>query len=498
MFKRKRKLALILTLAMVFAALGSFGVEASAPGNLIPNGSFELLSGGNITEWTRTGGNIMTDENAYDGNTYLNLPAGASSRVQITIPIKENTSYLLSLWYKASLQNAGGVDLEFKRDGQYVYSGYMKSNNLGGVATMDGAGAQFGSVQDVASLTWKKAEIPFTTPVYTNELFVKIKGISTNTDANLCVDNVVLKEIKGDPNLVPNGSFEYFTDKENGVSAPILWSADTASTKTKISVFTDTEGTILPKGESCLIINTNGEAQDIDFTGSIFLMEGNYKLTFKHRVSETGEPLSTYLKYGPTMRLYGHPDQNGYIYKQSPKKANTWYEHTMYFTVPTGQAAKGISLIWYLGRSANTTGIHYYDDIVLTQDKTGIDFGTEYLYETTGVWEMGRVIPTPQISNTSAAQEINVRAHYVPESVSDEGYTLISCVYAYDETANTKKLHTIEIANSDPAMNGKISTLVDTITVPKAEEGISYKVEAFLWDSVSGLMPVHNSATLVE
>jgi len=511
MFKRKRKLALILTLAMVFAALGSFGVVASAPENLIPNGSFEDNTGTSLAQWTKTGDAVIKTEegSAQDGNTYMSLWADRYSRIEITVPAKEKTTYLLSFYYKASKVDSGTVSIEYKKDAQGVYA-YMKEYNFGGDPTMDGSGFKFGSEQSVDALTWKKAEFPFTTSIYTNTIVLKIGGISDYRDESLSVDNVSLTEVEGTPNLIPGGSFEHSLDSENDQLIPILWSTENNPTTydCNVSLFKDDNDVLLPSGEHCLkTASTFNDKQFLRHYNNIFLMEGNYKLTFRHMLEKVGEPADERYGFSPVIGLRAsdisggkpHEDWTIYCFNGVPEKEKTWYDYTIYFTVPEGAPAHGYKFDIELGYAGQTFGVHYYDDFVLTYDETYIDFGKDYNISVTSPFQQnGKFNFISEINNTDAADEIQVRAHYVPESETDEAYTLISCVYEYDETAKTKKLHTIEIANSAPETNGKISTLVDTITVPKAEDGITYKVEAFLWNSVSGLAPVLNSATLAE
>lgn len=510
MFKRKRKLALILTLAMVFAALGSFGVVASAPENLIPNGSFEDNTGTSLAQWTKTSDAAIKEGSAQDGNTYMSLSANGYSRIEIAVPAKEITTYLLSFYYKASKVDSGSVSIEYKKDAQGVYA-YMKEYNFGGDPTMDGTGFKFGSEQSVDALTWKKAEFPFTTSIYTNTIVLKIGGIYGYSDESLSVDNVSLTEVEGVANLIPGGSFEYSLDSENDQKIPFVWNKEYNHDNIgKYTIFNDNTGVLLPEGEHCLqTIPTNTDlsentyAQREWYKNTIFLMEGNYKLTFRYMVEKAG--VETTYAFCPAIGFrtadgaIPHTNWSTYVYGGEPENEKTWYDYTIYFTVPEGAAAKGYKFTIELGHPGYSYGVRYYDDFVLTYDETAVEFGKGYIGSSQTLLQQAQSFNfVSEINNTEAADEVEVRAHFVPESETDEGYSLISCVYAYDETANTKKLHTIEIANSDPAMNGKISTLVDTITVPKAEDGITYKVEAFLWNSVNGLSPVCTSAELTE
>ncbi|MBE7025591.1 MAG: hypothetical protein E7408_06010 [Ruminococcaceae bacterium] len=512
MFKRKRKIALILSLAMVFAAFGCIGTVAETSENLIPNGSFEDYTGNTLAQWSYQTSDavVKTEEGAaYHGNAYVNLWADKYSRIETTVPAKEKTTYLLSFYYKASMVDSGRVNIEYKKDTQGVYA-YMEENGLGGDATMDGTHFEFGSQQSVDALTWKKAEFPFTTSIYTNTIVLKIGGIEGYRDESLSIDNFSLTEVEGAPNLIPGGSFEYSLDSENDQKIPFVWNKEYPHDDySKLTLFKDDTGVLLPVGEHCLktIPSADLSYKQIEwYKNTIFLMEGNYKLTFRYMMEKVGEPADPTYAFLPTIgfrtvdNIKPHTDWSYYVYCAAPENEMTWYDYTIYFRVPEGAAAKGYKFTIELAYPGTSYGVRYYDDFVLTYDETDVEFGKGYIGSSQTLMQQPQMFNfVTTINNTEAADEVEVRAHYVPKSETDGGYSLISCVYEYDETANTKKLHTIEIANSDPTMNGKISTLVDTVTVPKAAEGVSYKVEAFLWNSVSGLTPVgHTSAVLTE
>ncbi|MBE7025592.1 MAG: hypothetical protein E7408_06015 [Ruminococcaceae bacterium] len=445
--------------------------------NILPNPSFEAVTSGTPDGWTFGGdvsyrGVVTNAEQSFAGEKYIKLSLG-NCRINTFVPVRGNTSYRLSVHYRASQDNAGVFGTEY-HVGDTPYRTYLENNNLPYCTNMEGFGGIFG--RDASSLEWKKAEFQFTTPPYVDKMRVQFSNNAAVNDPNFAIDAVMLIETDDLPNLLPNGSFEYFTDKEEGKAASWLWSgAENTSGVSTVEIYTDKDGTILPKGESCLKFVSDSVQKTEKFPYlNFYLVPGSYTLSFRYRhESAEREDHAAAIHLGDAIRY------------ACPQEAGKWYDHFYTFTVTSGTTMHTLQV----PGSGEIAGTYYFDDFVLLPVETGIT-----LYEAFDGSEDTAVLKGQgselsklwDAESKNGVRTVTVKADYVPVSDQDGDAMFYVCVYGKKD--GRKELVSLSNSAFNETQSGKAYSAYKTVSVPENTKSVTYSVECFLWHRSEGMI----------
>lgn len=444
--------------------------------NLLPNPGFESVTSAVPDGWNFGGDVTYRDvvenvEQAYEGDNFIKLALG-NCRINTYVPVKGNTSYRLSVHYRASQNNAGVFGTEY-HVGDIPYKTYLSNNNLPYCTNMEGFGGTFGS--EGASSVWKKAEFQFTVPAYVDKMRVQFSNNAAVNDPDFVIDAVSLVETDDVPNLLANGSFECFTDKAQGVAASWLWSgAENTSGVNTAEIFTDKDGAILPKGESCLKFVSDSVQKTEKFPYmDFYLVPGSYTLSFRYR-HESAQSEA----HAATIHL------GNAIHYACPQEAGKWYDYSYTFTV-TSAAAKNTLQIPGAGAIAGT---YYFDDFVLLPAETGINLYESFVGSDDASVIKGQGMKLSALRDAESKngeRTVTVKADYVPSSDKDEEVALYVCVYA--KMNGRKEMVSLSNPIFKETQNGIPCSAYASVSVPENKDGAIYSIECFFWHRSEGV-----------
>ena len=455
--------------------------------NLLPNPGFENVTSDSPVGWNFGGdvtyrGVVENAEQAYTGDNFIKMALG-NCRINTYVPVKGNTSYRLSVHYRASQNNAGVFGTEY-HVGDTPYKTYLSNNNLPYCTNMEGFGGTFGS--EGASSVWKKAEFQFTVPAYVDKMRVQFSNNAAVNDPDFVIDAVALVETKDVPNLLANGSFECFTDKAQGVAASWLWSgAENTSGVNTAEIFTDKDGAILPKGESCLKFVSDSVQKTEKFPYmDFYLVPGSYTLSFRYRhESAESEAHAAMIHLGNA------------IHYACPQEAGKWYDYSYTFTV-TSAAAKNTLQI-----PGAIAGTYYFDDFVLLPAETGVNLYESFVGsdDASVIKGQGRKLSALRDAESKNGERtVTVKADYIPSSDKDEEVVLYVCVYA--KMNGRKEMVSLSNPILKETQNGIPCSAYASVSVPENKDGAIYSIECFFWHRSEGvtLNPIVSKTIFTE
>ncbi len=118
-----------------------------------------------------------------------------------------------------------------------------------------------------------------------------------------------------------------------------------------------------------------------------------------------------------------------------------------------------------------------------------------------------RVDPITALENAivdeeTGARTVQARVHYLSQTGGEE-LTVLTAVYK--EQNEKKSLHSVNLSTKTTAFLADGTTAapltsfsVPDITVPAAEDGVKYSVKVMVWNNVSGMTPVMESAVISD
>jgi len=286
------------------------------------------------------------------------------------------------------------------------------------------------------------------------------------------------------PNFIINGGFENVT-----AGVPAGWIDQTGGNWAGGAQIVS-DGAI--EGNNSYKIISTAALQYIQQNITGLTVGQRYKLSFKFKCTTSSAVL-------PVIKFQHKPGSyfdnfESRVFATSVK--GEWTNYTCYIIAP----AVGTELMVRTS-SGNNHNI-FYDDMKLEPEYSFASFyktydkrvttdqtkNTDNPYQTELVYgEKGVPI------STVAEGTIKVRYHYISDKTEAENVTLLAVLYKTDGT--NKKYVTMAPQVTGTASVTSPLDIVSDMTIPALEEGASYKIEVFLWDSLAGMVPLDKNVS---
>lgn len=469
----------LFSIIVVMTVLGTLycGIPAAAQTNLVVNGSFEELNGdgtlptGNIS--ISGGASVITTGGAQDGDNYVSLESGS---LNVSVSVKENTSYKVTFWVKTSAEASLSVRMYpfTSRDGWYDWTTYCNNNDIeyvhGGECT-----TEFNTgITQAGGSDWMKTGFEFHVPHDCTTVVIYISGRDGTTDPFRAVDNISLVELE-EENLVKNGSFDSTLYGNIGAynltqAAATGWMFHPSEHYNgKFSYTTEANGNNYVQLQPGPV----GDWRGVVLYQTLYLYTGDYELSFKRRItSGSGVPVSL-VAAAPAATNYNSPR---HVMNVGGTVTEGWESYKVCLTVTTkGQFNLTFGNVWFHGE-------HAYDDVKLTRvSDAAVSYGTavsKYV-DTDGDTDFKY---TP-VTASSSAQTVQAYG-WVSAAAASESVKLLHAVYKIVD--GDRILYSVAIQNVTPGT----AFVSENINVPAVTGEESYKLETLVWDSLENLRPI--------
>ncbi len=306
----------------------------------------------------------------------------------------------------------------------------------------------------------------------------------------------------------------------------------------EVSDFTETNGITTNKGREASITTDEHYLGEKCAKVALATTAGDYRMILNLRPVESGETyklsfwykfVGQYEEFAPTLYV-GTTIDNGSSYEWKlasikdnggtvvPKStAGQWNYYEIYVPVPVCAAdvEPKLTVLFRTAQSGQDTDVQYYDELRLekvdgvslsfadanatvmsdlTSDKFGQSSGDVFAAGTEmTVGNTERIVypfVVKKAASNTATGSVRVFSHYVPQDTT-ETTTLIAGVYK--DVNGTPQLQNVFVKPC--VYNETIETGIDYLDVDMTSYEGCY-IKAFMWSSVSGLIPVSGTATL--
>ncbi|MBE7025604.1 MAG: hypothetical protein E7408_06075 [Ruminococcaceae bacterium] len=418
----------------------------------------------------------ITDSASHSGSHSFSMPTG---HIKFGwFPIKPMTNYTLSFWMQNSKQDAIRF---YASNNAFLFDGVKSGATLPDMV--------FGEACEGDDIAWREVRVNFTTPAGINMINI---AINANVEANgedpyLLVDDLSLVETGKDFGKLSNGDFEEPFIPEFYAFRP--WSG-ISSYGLHVGLGEDSE-----TGNHYLkLLDTaiGGEALEVwyPFSG----LEGNrYKISFSQRFTNNGRP---------SLRFYtGDKPYFGEFPRASLDYI--WEDYALYIH---GAAPGAAGSLWFTSFDLDNVSIDvdenslgFYKDIVLyTENAAGRHFPDPFGGATCTTEKTVKANALSEITpDANGLKSVSARAHVIPIEILDADGTgtgtyektevmLFTGVYKYED--GKKSLIDFDV-KTESSTDGKVLDPVTTVKVPANTDGVTYKVEAFTWNTAQGMQP---------
>lgn len=321
-------------------------------------------------------------------------------------------------------------------------------------------------------------------------VYLRLSGVG-----EIYYDNIKLSTTT---NLVTNGDFEYITpdtwDNYTGGAGNVLdqkWEGSVAF------VTTESNGNHALKFNSSA--GTNNVRMTFDTSLRSYMAGKNYKVSFNFKWDKS-HPTFAATTESPvlTMRYAsGNDVYNRVLLTAAPE--NVWTTYVMYISIPAGKDLQGFTF----GAWAANMSI-YYDDVTMTEEpaselffaKQNITVGTYSTSQQTS-YSTGSglasnlnadiYVPLTEVSNGPAI----IRYKHISATAGTDKATVFAGLFRNSGGVRTL-ISLSEVKNytgsaGEPLTKGEANM---TISLPPAEDGVMYTLEAFAWSGVNEITPL--------
>ncbi len=528
LMKTKRILAMAICAVLWLSSTMVLAGETAVPTNLLADFDPSFESG----EWAegvrvKDGTNPLATDGGHTGANSVTL-ATKGNFVQFAVSgLKPATNYAFSFWMKNSLENSLQIDNTknyFTLDGETISTDTVFASSY-----------TFGAVRTGNEIAWRQVSVNFTTP-YKDANGVVLRLTSALEDEHLRIDDVSLVETGNTPNFIANGNLEAL-DTASAVLVPV--GLKTPNGNTNFANVGDDGSLFLENDGSNHYVHFTATGAGLHKSRALVAPKAlnidassaakRYKVSFKFKSTT---------EVTPPVRFYDKNTNYINVFTKLPKgTANTWETYNLYIdatdfidaiidgkvSIETTPFAKDI---WFGYFNNESWKEMYLDDLYAYYDENSIDFyesltlheadgsrffsggvttaveGTDGIDYFANALTSEKGVEVKKLSDMtedgSGNKTVTTRAHYLPVegeggSFAEQSITLISAVYKYEGGVKTLESVGIETGTST---NGQVIDVVDTVQVPANTATATYKVEATVWDSVSGLKPLMEKAVL--
>ncbi len=477
-------LTLVLTCTMVFAGMAVTAAETGtdAPTNYFSNEGFDTYT---FDEENTTSLKSIGGMRLINGWT-INPTGGVDSS-----PCLESTSISSANCYTNDITGLTPGDvLELTADvqapdGKQVYLQVAVSKDSTLIYTAQ-TNTYTGNAENASK--WTKLGTRVVLAEGANKVKITFRG--TNQASGVKVDNVKLVDA-GDNNILINGDFE----QKNPLDAtkPFGWGASNGAI----------DNTEVSSG-NCIKIDAG---KSITLSNIYSAVGAVYRLSFKYKPGESGGSPKVYLDQ----------EANTAGFSINPTAtAGQWTTVTAYLTSLTNRVANAAFYV-----KANTKS-GYFDDISLEliEEPMTVDcFATSPSASVVGtasghysVYAKGDTLSTLPSSATSVYAYVNMwdASLLLSEAESSTKTVLLGvyktngtkkqlCEVAIDDLTSATKTGTSTNTSNITYTNGTAvipGTSIIPLSIP--EETGTYTIEAYVWDSISGLSPFASKTVVIS
>jgi len=470
-----------LGIAMMILLSGFVLPTSAQEDNLFINPEFqitEIEEKEKILGWSLYGSGVMDniltpddtlyDENAnMDGNMFHSSVNGAGLISSDFLPLNEEGSALISVWYKSSSKNAI----------RYVIEGY------------DSADVKVESVNEYLPSTegvWTKYDYKFTTTKSAVKVKVIIRLVNFTEKINEVSTITGPVETGNIYFMAPFYTNEvpkvYITNSDFETDGTKTWgfASSTDAARGNFEVTQENDGNKYLKIESttenACRITARTDLNELMTNGK------NYKFSFKFMPISEGST--------PQLEIFG-VNENGYQVAQlsamitalGTLSKGTWTEYVCYFTL-TGENTKEVYPKEEDAKKIGLSRAIQFRVRAKANETVGYDdFNVEETKNNAMIYQNG--VETSILSPGA----FSARYH----NISDKSNTFIVALYKLNSNGR-KILDKIEITTANANMTlASDDAVIDTITIP--DDGGSYQVKAFALDGLDSLKPSMKAKT---
>lgn len=483
-----KKVMAILAAALLLLGTASTCIAAVDDSELLPNGSFEEISGGTIAggQFVQLSGvTLDTLSPAQDGFNSLLMP-GSAGGFQISVAgINENSNYSLSFWTKTGVESSVKIVMYCyvsRNGGWYEYGEYCREAGIPYISNVEGVlEAYCGTAREAGDAVWEKNSYEIRLPSnVTNVVFY----VSSNgkEDSLRAFDNFSLKKTAN--NLVLNGGSEESHSTVPGVYTPNQYRMASHWQVHPSEHYDGHYSYEAEEGNHYLVMedsgNTDNQWRGLVLQQRVYLYEGIYKLSFKRRNFTSTVNIVTLTPEDSGVSTLGtgpHYMMNSTTWRIT----DGWEEHAMYFEVTAlGTFTLKFGNVWFPGKFA-------IDDVTLLPvSETQAEYATDctsYMDTANNIMDL-KLNPADTVNY---GESIYAHGVLLPRTVETESTKVINVLYKVDGQQKT----VVDIqAQTVTAQDGRMKPFcTEAVEVPLRQGTETYVLKTLIWNAWMATAP---------